>query len=241
MQLIKTMTEGIETKIARLMKTSTVFNWARLNKPRFDDTLHEIRKIVDNPPQRSLVPIVNLCTKMANRHLTFDEAFAATSAYQGYLRMAADEIIPILDDYLTRKQIEIVPDFVEKPYQYPFARNADGTVRAIPIKPMFVSIERDRLIPNFVLGWANPKLEFYQIQLICSIIADSLLTQEDYRDGDSKILLIKRGKWGNARSVELIDVKSFSNLDRNELADQFGTYNRAVAQILGELEKLRDI
>lgn len=228
--------ESIEAKIQRVLRTPSVFNWARQNHPRLDDTTREILNLATNPPHHNLVPIGRLCHQLANRHKTFQEVWDATENYQDFLRMAADEVLPTFDHYLTQRQIEVVPDFVTTPYQYPFARKDDGTVRSIPMQPTFVAIEGDKLIPYFSVYWARPNFKYFQVQLICSIIKDAVLTREDYRHSDAKVMLIRRcGKWGNDRSVETWSVSSYATLSRPEIEKQFGTYNQAIEDVIARL------
>lgn len=227
--------ETNETKIERVLKTPSIFNFARQNHPRFDDTFKEVWNIAEHPPKRSLAPINALCEQLSNRHQTFEEVWKKASNYSGYLRMAADEIIPVFDNFLTQRQIEVVPDFVTKPYRYPFARREDGTVRAIPMQPTFVAIEKDRLVPYFALLWANPKFKFSQIQLICSIIADGVLSVQDYSGSDAKIVLVRRGKWENSRSAEVLRVRDYATLSQQQINQQFAVYNRAIEAVLARL------
>lgn len=232
--------ETAETKKGRLLKTPSIFNFARQNHPRFDDTLAEIWRMVEHPPKRSLQPIISLCERLANREKTYDQVWQDAEKYQGYLRMAADEVLPQFDQFLTVRQIEVIPNFIKKPIQYPFARTADGKVRAIPIKPTFVAVEGDKLVPHFALFWANPRFKYSQVELICSILRDSLLSQEDYRGSDAKIVLVKRGKWENLREIETWRVSSYANLGRADIERQFTLYNRAIAEALNLIESLKD-
>ena len=227
--------ENSKTKIERLLKTPGVFNWARQNRPRYDDTLLEVRKLVDYPPQRSLQPINLLIKKVANRKMTFEEAVDASAEYKGYFRMAADEILPALDDYLTQRQIEVADEYFDDRTRYPFARNSDGTVRSMPIGPTFVGIENDRLIPSYVLAWAAPKFSLHQARLICTIIADGILTLEDFIGSDGRVIFLKRNKWGGPRIVETWRVSDYATMTREELEEQFDRYNRAVAAIITDL------
>lgn len=227
--------ESVETKINRLLRTPSVFNWGRQNRPRFDDTLRLVKLMVERPPKRSLRPVHELCIKLANRQMTFDEAVEKASDYQGYLRIAADEILPALDNYLTERQVEIVEDYGDRGRQYPFARNSDGSVRAIPISPAYISIENDRLVPNYILGWATVPLSFYQVRLICSVIADGILSLQDFQGSDGRVILLRRGRWEGIRDIETWSVSQYGDLSREEIDAQFERYNRAVNHLMDEI------
>lgn len=152
--------------------------------------------------------------------------------------MAADEVIPTFDEYLTKRQFEIADDIASDFPPYPFSRDARGKVRALPIAPMFVSIEGDRLVPNFMLGWARPRFSYHQIRLICSILKDGLLSHSDFLESDGRIIFIRRNKWGS-RFVETWNIRSYATMSRSELEDQFARYNTAVQNVILRLEALK--
>ncbi len=228
--------ETSETKIKRLLRTPGIFNFARQNKERFDETLREVRLIVDQPPQRSLKPVADVCTALANRQKTYSEAIDAVSHYTGYLRMAADEVIPALDEYLTRNQYEVAPELAQDSHKYPFARALAGASRAIPISPTFVTIEKGMLVPNYLLCWASVKFNWHQARLICSILNDGILSHQDYLGSDGRIIFLKRGKWEGTRDVETWRIRDYATMSRHEIEAQFERYNRAVTQVLSELQ-----
>ena len=228
--------ETVETKIKRLLKTPGIFNFARQNKERYDDTLREVRRIVDHPPQRSLKPVADICSALANRQVSFDEAIDATAHYQGYLRMAADEVIPALDNYLTNNQFEVAPELAEDRHKYPYARDLGGAARAVPITPTFVTIEKGMLMPNYLLCWANVGFNWHQARLICSILSDGILTLEDYLGSNGRIIFLRRGRWEGIREVETWMISDYADMSRREIEEQFQRYNRAVAQVLDELQ-----
>lgn len=228
--------ESKETKIARLLRTPSVFNWGRQNRPRYDDTLRLVRLLIERPPQRTLRAVHGLCNSLANRKISFEEAMEKASTYQGFLRTAADEILPALDNYLTERQVEVVEGYVDRPQSYPFARNPDDTVRAIPITPAYASVENDRLVANYILGWATVPLSYYQVTLICSVIADGILSLQDFRGSDARVILLRRGKWKGVRQVETWKVSDYALLNRRQLTDQFDRYNRVLDYLISEIE-----
>ena len=228
--------ESNETKIKRVLKTAGVFNWARQNFQRFDDTLRQVWNIAEDPPRISLGPINKICTKLANREITFEDAMKQCEGYKGHLRMAADEILPVFYNYLIENQIDTVSGFAEERYPYPFGRDEGGKVRTIPVQPTFIALQGERAIPTFVLGWTKPDFSYHQIRLISTIIADAVLTQQDFIGSDAMIITLPRSKWGKHREIRRWMVSSYANMSREELQTQFDRYNRAVRQVVEELK-----
>lgn len=226
--------ENNETKIRRVLRTAGVFNWARQNLPRFDETLQQVWNIAESPPRMSLGPINRLCTELANRTITLEEAFEKCEGYEGYLRMSADEILPVFSKYLQDNQIETITGY-DDAYPYPFGKDEEGKTRTIPVKPNFITLQNETPIPTFILGWTKASFSFHQMRLISTIISEAILTQQDFIGSDAMVITLPRSKWGKNREIRRWWVSAYANMTREELLAQFDRYNRAVQQVVDEL------
>lgn len=227
--------ESVETKIKRVMRTAGVLNWARQNYPRYDRTRLEVLKMADNPPRRSLRTIDRHCRDLANRSATYEEIQERCGSYTGYLRMAADEVIPAFHDYFTANQIETLPELCDERFLFPIGKDENGKTRTIPVSPTFYAIRGETLLPTFVLAWATVPYTLYQMRLISSIIFNAILTRQGYIGGDAMVLTFPRDKWKTRRPASWL-VSRYADMDVDALQTQFDRYNRAVSDVVAELK-----
>lgn len=224
-------------KIQRIKKVFELLNWARHNFRRTDDTRNSLREIADNPPRRSIAPVHRLCREIAYRRLTYDEAIEKASAYKGYLKMAANEVLPAFNSYFTSNQIETVPELELERFKFPIGKAEDGKTRAVPIEPTYIAIRGDKLIPTFLLGWTKIPYNHHQKRLISTMILQAVLTRQDFIGGDAQVLAFPRtNKWSKAREPRCWMVSEYANMSEAELQEQFDRYNKAVRDVIAELE-----
>ncbi len=231
--------DEIEKKIKRVNNPSQLMNWTRQNFERFDETRSAILRIADNPPKNSLAPIHRLCSKLANRGISYDEAIASTDNYSGYLRMSADEILPAFYDFLVTNQIETVPDLMEDKFFHPIGRRSDYKVKSIRIAPTYVAVRGEMLTPTFVVGWTKFALNPYQLRLVSTLIREAVLTRQPYIGSDAEILSLRRQKYLPCRKVERWRVSQFADLTNDQLQEQFDRYDLAVREVVEELKSRR--
>jgi hypothetical protein len=223
--------------IHRVNKVAGLLNWARQNFRRFDDTRKSVLEIADNPPRRSIGPIHRLCRDIAYRRVTYEEACEKASPYSGYLRMAADEVLPAFNNYFMSNQIETVPELDGQRFKFPIGKTESGKTRSVPIEPTYVAIRGDTLIPTFLLGWTKVPYDHHQKRLISTMISQAVLTQQDYLGCDAHVLTFPRtNKWSNGREPRGWMVSQYADMTDLELQEQFDRYNRAVSDVIKELE-----
>lgn len=227
--------EKIEDKIKRISRIPGVLNWARQNFSRTDKTAAALKKLADAKITVSLNPVYNLCAKLAYREITFDSAFSKASGYEGFLKNAASEILPLFQDYLVQNQVEAVPDFKEFRVPFPIGSNIDGKVASIPVRPTFVYVRDGRLRPIFLLGWVDTPLDYHQRRLISAIIRRAILTQQDFLGSDAEIVTFPRIKGTKQRYQGGWNISSFPDLSDEELSAQFSRYNKALQQVIKSL------
>lgn len=227
--------DGIEPKIARLLKIPGILNWARQNFPRTDQTERALQKLADADITISLGPIYGLCAKLAHRELSFDEAIEKASGYKRFYREAAMEILPLFNEYVIKNQDEGVQDFRRLRVPFPIGRSAEGKVSAIPVRPTFVTIRQGRLHPVFVLGWIDSPLTVHQCRLVSAIVKRALLTQHDFAGSDAEVVTFPRYKREKRRYQGGWLISSFSDLTDDELVKQFDRYNLALSRVIERL------
>jgi hypothetical protein len=228
--------ESIEKKIARLLKTPPIFNWALHNFLRFDDTKRSLARLAQAPVGKSLRSTYRICGEIAHRRIGFDEAMQKITKLKGYSQKAAKQIVPAFYDYFISNQMESVPDFEGDVFPYPIGRAPDGTTLTIPVKPLFVAIQGDRLLPVFLLGWKKVPFDLYRIRLISTIIQRSVLTWEDFRGCDALVVTFPADKWSDQRISGGWYVSRHADMTDEELHQQFDRYNRALHEIISELQ-----
>lgn len=233
--------DSIKQKIQRINNPVGLFNWARLNFKRLDDTRKSILKLADNPPRRSIAPIHRMCRDIAYRRISFEEAIEKASNYKNYPKMVADQVIPAFYNYFLSNQIETLPDLDGEIFKFPIGKNEDGKTRFIPISPTFIAIRGEKIIPTFILGWTSIPYNHYQKRLISTIIRRAILTRQDFISGDAQVLTFPRAKWSsNQRELGGWMVSQYDDMSDVELQEQFDRYNKAVQQVLAELQSRED-
>lgn len=229
--------ETIEKKIARLLKTPPVFNWALHNFQRFDATKRSLARLAEKPVGRSLRSTYRLCSELAYREIGISEAERQIEKrLKGYSKKAASQIVPAFHSYIESRQFETVPDYKGDIFPYPVGRAPDDSTLTIPISPTFVAIRGDNLLPVFVLGWRKIPFDYYRIRLISTIIAKSILTWQEFQGSDALVLTFRSDKWSDERLPGEWYVRTHADMSDVELQSQFDRYNKALHEVIWELQ-----
>lgn len=230
----------MEEKSKKIKRVKTMFgllNWARHNFQRSDDTRKSLREIAENPPRRSIGPVHRLCKEIAYRRMTYEEALAKAASYKSYLKMAASEVLPAFNTYFISNQIETVPELEIERFKFPIGKADDGKTRAVPIEPTYIAIKGEALIPTFLLGWTKIPYNLHQKRLISTMILQAVLTRQDFIGSDAQVLTFPRtNKWSKAREARGWMVSQYADMTDAELQEQFDRYNKAVRDVIAELE-----
>lgn len=224
-------------KKPNILKISSVLNWALQNFQRLDETTDALLEFENNPPQKSLRPINNICTQIANREIDLDEAERLTSHYDGYLRMASDQIIPIFYRYIIDNQVIATRAFDEENFSFQIGKLPDGKSNFVRLEPTYYSIEGDFVVPVFVLGWTKVKFDLYKKRLSSSIISRALLSLQDFVQSDARIVTFERHKWSNQQRVQggwL--VSQYADMSDDELQSSLDRYSKALEIVLELLD-----
>lgn len=228
--------DDIDKKIRRLLRIPGILNWARQNFPRTDRTTEALRKLAAAEIQISLAPIYAICTRLVHREISYDDALAKISLYEGkYYREAGEEILPLFNEYVTSFQDEGLKDFRRLKAPFPLGRGANGKMSLVPVRPTYVTVREGRLHPVFMLGWVDAPLSWHQKRLVCAVIRRALLTQEDFLGSNAEIVTFPRSKGQKFRYQGGWKVSDFPDLSEEELREQVSIYNRAVSKVLEEL------
>jgi hypothetical protein len=180
--------------------------------------------------------VYGICADIALRKLTPSEASDRVEEIENPLtRIAGREIVPVFYGHASHLAFEAVPDFQGFTLPYPIGRGPDGRALLIPIRPAFVLLENERLKPVFLVGWGTLYLSDYQKQLISTIIARSLLTQQDFLASDAEVLCLPRIKRTKVRDIRSWSVRSYALLSDAQLTDQFDRYGTALTQVVKRL------
>ena len=225
-----------EKRIRALLNLPSLVNWVRHNKRRLDDTIFQLREFSANPPRHSLQPIQRLCAALAYRRL--DEVTAlerAKTFAHSVLRVSGREIIPEFCRYLRSSRIEGIPELERFRAMYIIGKRPNNEPLLVPVKPTFIGVRNDKLVPVFVIPWVNLSLDGYQKYLLSTIICDSILTQQDFLGSDAEIIGFPRIKGTKVRHQQGWRAQQYNLLSQDDLVDQFDRYSRALNAVINEI------
>lgn len=231
--------ETIEQKLSRIIRVPSLINWARQNFQRTDKTRDSLKAIADSKILISLHAVYLLCAKLAYKEVSYEEAWDTAMSYKGFPGRAAQEIIPIFNEYITRGQIDALPEFRDFRIPFPIGKNPLDIKKtlAIPVKPTFISIQEGKLRPVFLVGWVDSPLNYHQRRLISAIIRRAILTQQDFIGSDADIVTFARKKYTRSeRELGVWRVSQFPDYSDEELVDQFARYSRALQMVIDYLK-----
>lgn len=229
----------VARRIKRLLSLPSVENWARNNKPRFDDTLLALSNFDRNPPKFSLGPIKRICSSLARSKIDLAEALTEVEKIRhNTVRASGRQVIPALASYLNKNPIEGLDAFDNFRITYPIGRRPNGGTLFIPIIPTFVGIRDNNLCPVFIVPWADIKpFGDFQRTLMASILRDSLLSYQQFIDCDGEIVAFPKADGGPTRAIRRWSIRSHASMDREDLSAQFSKYGRALYAIIDEINR----
>jgi hypothetical protein len=121
------------------------------------------------------------------------------------------------------KGVQIFKDLMEK---YPVAANVD-----VPVRPTFVINQDGKIIPYFVICWAEIGLTHYQRRILTTVIRDAILTLEEFLGSEAVIVCVPRHSFSKTeRHVVEWNLDDYPPLSTDEKAELFERYGNALAE-----------
>lgn len=231
------MTSAAE-KIAQVRRPPSLPNWVRLNHRRRDETARNITRFVLGKPRHALAQIYTIAADYVTFRLPLAGVQLALSKIKNPLvAKLGKEILSVLVPWLDEQQINGISVFHQANYPYPIGR---GII--VPVKPTFVFLEDEKLMPVFVIDSASMPFSDFQKQLLATIIHRAILTQEGYEGSDAHVVCVPRIKGSSSeRWVRPWKVSQMPLLTDEQLLAQFDCFGNAlddaVPVILEELAK----
>ncbi|KQX21598.1 hypothetical protein ASD39_00485 [Sphingomonas sp. Root50] len=120
---------------------------------------------------------------------------------------------------------------------YPIGRNM-----FVPVKPTFTFLDKGKLTPVFLIGWASMPFSDFQSRLFATIVQKAILSLEGFEGSDALIIFVPRIAGSKTdRHVRAWKVSERQLLTDGELRDQFDRFGNAlddaVPVILEELAR----
>ena len=226
--------------VDKLFKPAQIANWTRHNFRRQDDTTRGLLKFVTNPPRHSLTQVYDVCRELAFKALSLDEALEKIKGINHPISRAAGlEIIPEFFNYLYQNNVEAIPELRDYERALVIGHYQDKAL-LVPIKPTVITLKNGLLRPLFLIGWARLAFNEYQRRLYTSVIAQQILSEQDFMNSDCDIVCIPRHKRFPFRNRITWTARANGTLSKEELADQFTRYGRALKDVITTLKKDSD-
>lgn len=218
--------------IQKLRKPPAVHNWVKNIRPRRDDTANALYNFAINPPRTSLRAATAICTQIVTDQISFEQALkCAESIKDRGVRERAKWIVTAFHPFASRhgwKGIQVFRDMVES---YPVTAGV-----RVPVKPTFVVNDNGKLIPYFVICWAQMTLTPYQRRVLTTLIQETILSLEDFEGSDAVIVCTPVAPYSKKeRTVTTWNVSSFDSLDEEEKKALFDRYAAALDDVEARL------
>lgn len=230
--------DDIEKRIQSLLRLPSLVNWVRHNKRRLDDTIFQLREFTSNPPRHSLQPVQKLCAALAYGKLDQQAALEkAEEIIRPAARIAGREVVPAFCRYLEKTGIQGVAELDGFQAMYIIGKKPNGEPLLVPVKPTFIGLKNDKLIPVFVVAWVDFRLDGFQKYLLSTIICDAILTQQDFIGSDAEIVAFPRIKNTRVRDQRGWRARQYDLLSHDDLVEQFERYSNALRTVIAELRE----
>lgn len=222
-------------KIRRILRTPSIFSWARIVRPRTDDTCLQLRRLAEGENKRSLRPAYRLCREMALREKSYEDALAKAESFEGFAHDSSVELVDGLHRYLIENQIEVLDGFKDRLFSFPIGMGPSGRMLTVLTNPDFVTIRGETLEPNYLLGWADDPFRLEQYNLIAEVLRIAVLSRQDFIGCDARVITFRRDKWSGKRVCSSWRISQFSNLPDHFLNSEILRYNNALRQVYNEI------
>ncbi len=216
---------NVPPQIAKLRRPPAVHNWVRSIKKRRDETANELFNLAMFGPKHSLQSVTDILRQIVVDGIDDATAKACISGIKSPLvRRLAGEIIEAALPYIRAKAWRGVQVFNGTVEYYQVAANV-----SVPIRPSFVINDNGKLKIYFVICWARFSLDLYQKRIMATLIAEALLSREEFQDAEVQILCIPRFKFSKSeREIFELSISSYQLLSADEKSQLFDRYGAAL-------------
>lgn len=225
----------ITKAVLKVRRPPSVPNWAKHNSRRADRTAAAIARFALASPRIRLQPVYNALAMMVIDQQPLEVALKVVEALENpVVRRAGIEILTAFERFNRDRCMDGIEALHKWETVYPLTR---GVV--VPVKPTFVILENGRPKPVFVIGWASTRLDDFQMRLLCTVIHEAVLTQQEFLGSDAEILLFPRsGRY--SRNVISRTVRNAWLLTPAELARQIAIYGSALDIVPSLIQRMAE-
>lgn len=222
--------------IAKLRRPPAAHNWVRTIKRGRELTAFALHNFALFPPRSSLAAASAICSNIVVDGLDLDQALKCVEGIKKPAdRQRAYWIVKAFYSAARKrgwKGIEVFRDMQE---YFPVAAGV-----RVPVKPSFVLNENGRLVPYFLICWAQMEFTPEQKALLSTLIAETILTLEGFEESDAVVTCTPLAKYSKfERDVLIWKVSDFPALSEEERERVFSRYalalNDAEAMIIQSL------
>jgi hypothetical protein len=230
------MPSRLEQLTQKAKHPPSIANWVRVNDRSRRATAEKLKSLLLGAPKISLSAILDVISAMATDQISLETAKTAVAMLPTQmLRKLGLELVIAFDNYRQKHPIDGIAVFHDFGIAYPIGR---GVV--IPIRPTFTMRENGKPVPVFVVPWATNPLSDYQQALLTSIVADAILTLEEFQGSHAKFIMLPRIPKCNSRHHIAWRSDSKIALSRAELQLQFDRYTLAVDDVVAILKEMAE-
>lgn len=213
--------------IQKLRRPPAVQNWVKNLRKRTDDTAQSLYNTVVNGPRHSLKQVTDIIRQVVVDRIDDNTAHkcaaliknARTRAYARYILRA---FLP----YARERAWQGVQIFKDLAEYYAVAANVD-----VPVRPTFVINSNGKIIPYFVICWAEIGLSHYQRRILTTVIEDAILSLEEFEGSEAVIVCVPRHAFSKTeRHVVEWKLSDYPPLSADEKAELFERYGNALAE-----------
>lgn len=213
--------------IEKLRRPPAVQNWVKNLRKRTDDTAHSLYNTAVNGPRHSLKQVTDIIRQAIVDGIDDETAFKCNALIKNpRTRAYGRQILTAFLPYARERGWRGIQIFKNLAEYYPVAANVD-----VPVRPTFVINDNGKIIPYFVICWAEIGLSHYQRRILTTVVQDAILTLEEFQGSQAVIVCVPRHAFSKTeRHIVEWNLTDYAPLSPDEKAELFERYGNALAE-----------
>ena len=178
--------------LPKIDRPPAVEHWSRMQHPDAHRTARKLFAFLRGGVSWNYAPSRNVARYHIEDQITRDVALRIVQGYGNPIgRKYNLEVVDAMFDYFGTNPIDSVRAFSELVEWFPIAPGA-----AVPIKPLMVTREGGRFVPNFFNPWSQVPFDSYQASLYMTILEKSIFRLTDFEDSPGRFVFFPKVQIG---------------------------------------------
>jgi len=221
------MKRPAQTPYQKLLRPPHVPHWARYNFPDLNKTTGELLKFAKSFPTYTYAHAMKLLDNRMQLHTDWETLLkSADRDGRENSRGICRELLEAFRNFESDYDLEGFKAFDFELFPWSVSKDV-----RIPVKPLTTLLQRGRLEPVFVFGWASFPLDRYRTRLLMTVIEDAVFSLEDYQMSSGHFIILPRQGKNGKRKAEVWHRGDHEILKPVELREQVDIYLEALEAV----------